>query len=205
MVSRCHRCVLTVRSAVVVTGGSFWRVKITPSCSVVSVTTAMPPRIRPEKGSRQRSSRIRDSVSHIDSRVIPPDRLMIINQIELVVERLRSAGERNLRDRPSLSAVDCHRRDSVTTHNRSGPTDSYRKSWSSSGWFTGTVLHTPDTLHAARSTISQHVKEFVLFAAVDPETRDLLHATVTPSQDTLTIRRFLPELTELSGRVPRLW
>jgi len=52
------------------------------------------------------------------------------------------------------------------------------------------------------TAISQQGEEFVLVAAVNPETRDLLHASVAPSRNTLTTRRFLSELAELSGRVP---
>jgi transposase-like protein len=50
------------------------------------------------------------------------------------------------------------------------------------------------------TAISQQGEEFVLFAAVDPETRDLLYAAVAPSQNTLITRRFLSELAELYGR-----
>ena len=52
------------------------------------------------------------------------------------------------------------------------------------------------------TAISQQGAEFVLFAAVDPERRELLHATVAPSRNTLTTRRFLSELAELYGRAP---
>ena len=52
------------------------------------------------------------------------------------------------------------------------------------------------------TTITQQGEEFTLFAAVDPETRHLLHASVAPSRTTLTTRRFLAELAELYGRAP---
>ncbi|OTF01236.1 hypothetical protein B9G49_04045 [Halorubrum sp. SD683] len=52
---------------------------------------------------------------------------MAVDQIELVLERLRSAGERNLREGPSLSAVDRRRRDSVATH------DHYLNRWAATG------------------------------------------------------------------------
>jgi transposase-like protein len=52
------------------------------------------------------------------------------------------------------------------------------------------------------TAITQHGEEFTLFAAVDPETRHLLYASVAPSRNTLTTRRFLTELAELYGRVP---
>ncbi|OYR59075.1 hypothetical protein DJ83_13415 [Halorubrum ezzemoulense] len=42
---------------------------------------------------------------------------MAVNQIGLIVECLRSAGELSLRGGPSLSAADCRRRDSVPIHN----------------------------------------------------------------------------------------
>ncbi|TKX40250.1 hypothetical protein EXE52_08105 [Halorubrum sp. CGM4_25_10-8A] len=42
---------------------------------------------------------------------------MAVNQIGLIVECLRSAGELSLRGEPSLSAADCRRRDSVPIHN----------------------------------------------------------------------------------------
>ena len=52
------------------------------------------------------------------------------------------------------------------------------------------------------TTLTQQGEEFTLFAAVDPETRHLLHASVAPSRNTLTTRRFLAELAELYGRAP---
>ena len=52
------------------------------------------------------------------------------------------------------------------------------------------------------TTITQRGDEFTLFAAVDPETRHLLHASVAPSRNTLITRRFLAELAELYGRPP---
>jgi len=42
----------------------------------------------------------------------------------------------------------------------------------------------------------------VLFAAVGPETRHLLHASVAPSRNYLTTQRFLTEIAELYGRPP---
>jgi putative transposase len=52
------------------------------------------------------------------------------------------------------------------------------------------------------TVIKQRGEEFMLFAAVDPETRHLLHASIAPSRNYLTTRRFLEELRELYGRVP---
>jgi transposase-like protein len=52
------------------------------------------------------------------------------------------------------------------------------------------------------TVIKQRCEEFTLFAAVDPETRHLLHVGVVPSRSYLTTRRFLEELTELYGRTP---
>ena len=39
------------------------------------------------------------------------------------------------------------------------------------------------------TAVTQQGQEFTLFAAVDPETRHLLHASVAPSRNTLTTRR----------------
>ena len=52
------------------------------------------------------------------------------------------------------------------------------------------------------TAVTQHGQEFTLFAAVDPETRHLLHASVAPSRNYLTTRQFLTEIAELYGRVP---
>ncbi len=52
------------------------------------------------------------------------------------------------------------------------------------------------------TAITQRGQQFMLFAAVDPETRNLLHAAVAPSRNYLTTRRFLEELTELYGKTP---
>ncbi|MFC4986695.1 IS6 family transposase [Saliphagus infecundisoli] len=52
------------------------------------------------------------------------------------------------------------------------------------------------------TAVRQSGEEFTLFVAVDPETRHLLHASVAPSRNTLTTRRFLTELAELYGRFP---
>ena len=52
------------------------------------------------------------------------------------------------------------------------------------------------------TAIKQQGEEFTLFAAVDPETRHLLDASVAPSRNTLTTRLFLAELAELYGRAP---
>ena len=52
------------------------------------------------------------------------------------------------------------------------------------------------------TVVKQRGEEFTLFAAVDPETRHLLHAAVAPSRNYLTTWRFLAELGELYGRVP---
>jgi len=52
------------------------------------------------------------------------------------------------------------------------------------------------------TVIKQQGQEFTLFAAVDPETRHLRHASVAPSRNSLTTRRFLTEIAELYGRAP---
>ena len=43
----------------------------------------------------------------------------------------------------------------------------------------------------------QHGEQFVLFAALDPATREVIHLSVAPSRNYLTTRRFLEELEEL--------
>ena len=52
------------------------------------------------------------------------------------------------------------------------------------------------------TVISQHGEEFTLFAAVDPETRHILHAEVAPTRNYLTTWRVFEYLHELYGRVP---
>ena len=60
----------------------------------------------------------------------------------------------------------------------------------------------PAVLLMDETAIKQRGEEFVLFAAVDPETRHLIHASVAPSRNYLTTRRFLTEIAELYGRSP---
>jgi transposase-like protein len=60
----------------------------------------------------------------------------------------------------------------------------------------------PAVLLMDETVIKQRGQEFVLFAAVDPETRHLTHASVTPSRNYLTTQRFLTEIAELYGRAP---
>jgi transposase-like protein len=60
----------------------------------------------------------------------------------------------------------------------------------------------PAVMLMDETVVKQRGQEFTLFAAVDPDTRHLLHASVAPSRNTLTTRRFLTELAELYGRVP---
>ena len=60
----------------------------------------------------------------------------------------------------------------------------------------------PAVLLLDETVVNQRGQEFTLFAAVDPETRHLLHSSVAPSRNTLTTRRFLTELAELYGRMP---
>lgn len=52
------------------------------------------------------------------------------------------------------------------------------------------------------TAISQRGEEFTLFAAVDPETRHILHAAVAPTRNYLTTWRFFEQLREVYGRVP---
>jgi transposase-like protein len=60
----------------------------------------------------------------------------------------------------------------------------------------------PAVLLMDETVIKQRGQEFVLFAAVDPDTRHLIHAAVAPSRNYLTTRRFLTEIAELYGRAP---
>ncbi|AUV84474.1 hypothetical protein C2R22_23290 (plasmid) [Salinigranum rubrum] len=60
----------------------------------------------------------------------------------------------------------------------------------------------PAVLLIDETVITQRGQEFTLFAAVDPETRHLIHASVAPSRNYLTTRRFLVEIAELYGRAP---
>ena len=60
----------------------------------------------------------------------------------------------------------------------------------------------PAVLLMDETVIKQRGEEFVLFAAVDPETHHLIHASVAPSRNYLTTRRFLTEIAELYGRAP---
>ena len=60
----------------------------------------------------------------------------------------------------------------------------------------------PAVLLIDETAISQHGEEFVLFAAVDPDTRHILHAAVAPTRNYLTTWRFFEQLRELYGRLP---
>jgi transposase-like protein len=60
----------------------------------------------------------------------------------------------------------------------------------------------PAVLLIDETVVKQRGQQFVLFAAVDPETRHLIHASVAPSRNYLTTRRFLTEIAELYGRNP---
>lgn len=52
------------------------------------------------------------------------------------------------------------------------------------------------------TAISQYGEEFMLFAAVNPQTRHLLHAEVAPTRNYLTSWRFFEYLRELYSRGP---
>ena len=52
------------------------------------------------------------------------------------------------------------------------------------------------------TTITQQGEKFTLVAAVDPETRHLLHTSIALSRNNLTTRRFLAKLVELYRRAP---
>jgi putative transposase len=60
----------------------------------------------------------------------------------------------------------------------------------------------PAVMLLDETVVKQRGQQFTLFAAVDPETRHLLHAAVAPSRNYLTTRRFLMEIAELYGRAP---
>ena len=60
----------------------------------------------------------------------------------------------------------------------------------------------PVVLLIDETVITQYGQEFVLFAAVDPETRYLIHASIAPSRNYLTTRRFPSGIAELYGRAP---
>jgi len=60
----------------------------------------------------------------------------------------------------------------------------------------------PAVLLMDETVIKQRGQEFVLFAAVDPDTRHLIHAAVAPSRNYLTTRRFPSVIAELYGRAP---
>lgn len=52
------------------------------------------------------------------------------------------------------------------------------------------------------TVISQQGEEYLLLAAVNPETHDLLHVRVAPLRDTLITRRVPIGTAELYGRLP---
>jgi putative transposase len=52
------------------------------------------------------------------------------------------------------------------------------------------------------TAIKQRCEGFVLFAAINPETRHLLNDLLAWSRNYLTTRRFLTEIGEFYGRVP---
>lgn len=62
----------------------------------------------------------------------------------------------------------------------------------------------PAVLLIDETVVKQQGQQFVLFAAVDPETRHLIHASVAPSRNYLTTRRFPPGIAELYGRNPSI-
>ena len=60
----------------------------------------------------------------------------------------------------------------------------------------------PAVLLIDETVVKQRGQQFVLSAAIDPETRHLIHASVAPSRNYLTTRRFLTEIAELCGQSP---
>jgi hypothetical protein len=57
---------------------------------------------------------------------------------------------------------------------------------------------------SARRDVLQRGEQFVLFAALDPATREVVHLGVAPSRNYLTTRRFLEEIEELYGDHPEV-
>jgi len=54
------------------------------------------------------------------------------------------------------------------------------------------------------TAVIQHGEQFVLFAALDPATREVVHLGVAPSRNYLTTRWFLEEIEELYGELPEV-
>jgi transposase-like protein len=65
------------------------------------------------------------------------------------------------------------------------------------------VAELPSTILLGKTAVIQHGEQFVLFAALDPATREVVHLGVAPSRNYLTTRRFLEEIEELYGDLPK--
>ena len=52
--------------------------------------------------------------------------------------------------------------------------------------------------------IRQRGEQFVLSAALDPATREVVHLSVAPPRNYLTTRRFLDEIDPIYGTLPEV-
>lgn len=66
------------------------------------------------------------------------------------------------------------------------------------------VAELPSTILLNETVVVQHGEQFVLFAALDPATREVVHLGVAPSRNYLTTRRFLEEIEALYGNLPEV-
>ena len=66
------------------------------------------------------------------------------------------------------------------------------------------VAEVPRKLLLDEAAVSQHGEEFVLFVALDPASREVVHLGVAPSRNYLTTRRFLEEIEALYGELPEV-
>ena len=66
------------------------------------------------------------------------------------------------------------------------------------------VAEVPSRILLDEPVVVQHGEQFVLFAALDPATREVVHLGVAPSRNYLTTRRFLEEIEDLYGGLPEV-
>ena len=64
------------------------------------------------------------------------------------------------------------------------------------------VAELPETILLDETVLRQRGEQFVLFAALDPDTREVVHLSVAPSRNYFTTRRFLTELEAIYGTLP---
>jgi transposase-like protein len=64
------------------------------------------------------------------------------------------------------------------------------------------VAELPSTILLDETAVVQHGEQFVLFAALDPATREVVHLSVALSRNYLTTRRFLEEIEDLYSELP---